>query len=772
MHINPLLRSAVAALVGFASITCTSALADDGLVAPAAEEPDDLSQQAFAGVYIRDLTDSPDCPYCLATWILPGPFGGTGFDSQYVNRGDAILTANGEPRTADQFKSLIESLSPGATLHITAKRGTGDIRITAADLESLETETFEFDVTLGSRAEWVGTIDRPRPGRVLPEPTPSAVDSLLMSHAVQHGIEAGVNELLDYFRETQEEHLGYHALNRVVAGFMRPLSVDSIEETIVAEAAAVPAAPFAHSLSMAAANLNIPWHADEPAAVTVQGVDALAAQLHGQLEQARTLGAASIIDDRLAQQAMQLVSLMATSVYIYDEHSREHIEVMRRSMDVDYESVLRQARALAVDINAVGLEDAAPLATLDETIENAVEGDVLYVGRDADGLVIIGGPGDNTYHMDAIAAVYDVGGNDTYVYEAPRVRRSTLIIDVSGDDRYESESAFAGPAAAVVGASVIDDRSGNDIYEGTRFSCAAGLFGVGLLVDHAGNDVYRGEDWSQGVGFYGTGLLIDLGGSDAYLGEMRVQGIGGPRGFGAIIDANGNDLYRANGPHGSVYGTPAVFAGFSQGFGYGIRQYSAGGIGLISDLAGHDRYEAGEFSQGGGYYWAMGILHDHDGDDLYYGNRYGQGFGCHQSIGILADDAGNDTYWTMTAADQGGSWDIGVGLLIDRTGNDAYRADGLSQGSASQQAIGLLVDLAGQDRYTARGRTQGLGGGNRYHYTTSRCFSFNALIDAGPEHDFYSTGRPNDTVITTGELNEEHPEDSSIYGLFIDGIAW
>ena len=66
--------------------------------------------------------------------------------------------------------------------------------------------------------------------------------------------------------------------------------------------------------------------------------------------------------------------------------------------------------------------------------------------------------------------------------------------------------------------------------------------------------------------------------------------------------------------------------------------YAAGGVGAIYDLAGNDRYEGGEFSQAGGYYFGLGILHDKKGHDLYYGNRYGQSFSAHQAIGILVDE--------------------------------------------------------------------------------------------------------------------------------------
>jgi hypothetical protein len=314
------------------------------------------------------------------------------------------------------------------------------------------------------------------------------------------------------------------------------------------------------------------------------------------------------------------------------------------------------------------------------------------------------------------------------------------------------------------------DVVGSDRYEGGARSCGVGVMGVGLLVDLAGADVYSGSRWSLGVGFYGCGAILDLGGeADTYLAEFLSQGVGGPRGFGLILDRGGRDLYRANGPKGSSYDTPAVFSAFSQGMGFGIRMYESGGIGVICDLGGDDRYEAGEFAQGGAYYWGLGILYDRSGNDLYYGNRYGQGFGCHQSLGILADDAGDDTYWTMTAADQGGSWDIAMGMLIDRAGNDSYQADGLAQGSAAMQAIGWLIDLDGTDRYVARGgAVHGCSSGNSYHYAETGCFSWSLLLDAGGTGDYYSSRRPNGQMLAPGKPNEKRPQDSPLHGLFID----
>ncbi len=731
-----------------------------------------LARQAFAGLSLRDI---PDSPYSVISWILPGPFEGSGFESKYVSRGDVLLAVNGEPRTAEQFKALLESSSPGEVLRFRVQRGTGDINAAVPDPGGEQGEIVDFEVTLGSREQWVGPIGRPLPQRSLPQRQEGDLERTLRLHAAEQGISAGLEDLVALFAQTQRENLGRHALDRVVAGFLHPLSVDTLGAEMIAETQAIARSPLAGAHRLIAANLDLGGGAAagvSDAAVTCDSVDALVAALRGRVAEAATHGAGAVIEPRLAEQAMRLVNVLARDVYIFNDPAEApaHIEVLRASLNVEFDDVAAQAAALYPAPLRLAPEAAAGADPVEHDV-TGLGGDVLFVGRTPQGLIVIGGPGDNTYLMDDIAAVYDVGGNDGYVFAEPRVGRSTLIIDDAGRDIYRGEGAFAGPASAIVGAAVIHDRQGDDRYEGTRCACAAGLFGVGMIIDENGHDVYEAQDWSQGAALFGAGVLVDLDGNDEYLGETRVQGVGGTKALGAIIDAAGNDLYRANGPHGSVYGTPAVYVGFSQAIGYGIRQYASGGVGLISDLSGHDRYEAGEFSQGGGYYWCLGLLHDAAGDDLYYGNRYGQGFGCHQSIGMLIDEAGDDTYWSMTAASQGGSWDIGVGLLLDKAGNDAYRADGLSQGSASMQAIGLLVDGGGQDRYSGKGgATQGQGGGNSYHYNRTGCFSFSALIDCGDAIDFFSSGRTNDSLASTGQFNENSPEGSNLHGLFIDGL--
>ena len=81
-----------------------------------------------------------------------------------------------------------------------------------------------------------------------------------------------------------------------------------------------------------------------------------------------------------------------------------------------------------------------------------------------------------------------------------------------------------------------------------------------------------------------------------------------PGGFAALIDRAGNDHYYCKGRDLGAYGTPGIFAGWGQGCGVGFRGIASGGVALMLDESGNDVYEAGNFSQGGGYYFGWGAL--------------------------------------------------------------------------------------------------------------------------------------------------------------------
>lgn len=753
----------------------------------AQETPDKpLAEQGYLGLAVRDIPSG----HTVVSWLFPGPLHGEGLAAPTVDlsRPDLLVSVDGKAMTKDEFEEYIPSLAPGTDVTLavrTSNRRGGTIPDELDHVEEVRTLT----VTLESREEWAGTIHRGRAheGKVYFDGPPMLdfrdPENVLGAAVAEHRLVEPLETLTAVFTDYLAENDDFHSLSRVRAPFESPFRMPELASWVTSRTLEAPANPYACALGLCEENLDLPQ--PKPRSGGADDLDLREIDVPESARQVvQTLQFTRWHTDRYAsmlpprntvESALSFLRVPRRTFYLAGDGTKNHVEVIRRSMDVQWEDLEARFGGWGMALDG---DLARSLAAFDDPLEplpddhplgGAVEGRVLALFEvEGTGWAVIGGDGPNRYDTAKIAIILDRGGNDEYWASGLRLG-THLVLDLAGDDVYTG-TPDQGPGSALLGISIIDDHAGDDRYEGELLSCGAAMFGMSLLLDRGGNDVYRGTEWSMGAACYGAGLLFDLGkGNDQYLGDFLCEGVGGPRGFGCIVDENGRDLYRANGPTPSAYGTPAVYQSFSQGMGFGYRQYAAGGIGMISDLGGDDRYEAGEFAQGGAYYFGLGILHDAAGNDLYYGNRYGQGFGVHQAAGILADDAGDDTYWSMTAASQGAGWDVGVGMLIDRAGNDSYQCDGLGQGGASMQAIGMLLDLGGIDRYVARGGgIQGLSGGNSYHWHDTGAFSFSLLLDEGGEPDHYSSGRSNDAVTASGARNDSDPKNSTLHGLVID----
>jgi hypothetical protein len=288
--------------------------------------------------------------------------------------------------------------------------------------------------------------------------------------------------------------------------------------------------------------------------------------------------------------------------------------------------------------------------------------------------VVFGTPGDDVHELEplrdgAVRVLVDPGGND--VYRGPDVVLHGLaaIVDLDGDDRYESE----GPA------------------------WGAAIAGVSLLLDASGNDVYGAQDFSIGAALSGLGAVLDLSGDDRYRVRAFGQGLGLARGTGILWDRAGNDHYHAD-------GLPDPFdrgggLSFAQGVAVGVRTGTGGGIGILRDDAGDDAYEGQLYAQGAGYYYALGLLWDLGGKDRYVAARYAQGAGVHQAVGVLRDESGDDAYELSVGVGQGMGLDLAVGVLADAAGDDRYSAPTLAQGAATANGVGILSDRDGRNTW-------------------------------------------------------------------------
>ncbi|KAA3633748.1 MAG: hypothetical protein DWP97_08455 [Calditrichaeota bacterium] len=349
----------------------------------------------------------------------------------------------------------------------------------------------------------------------------------------------------------------------------------------------------------------------------------------------------------------------------------------------------------------------------------------------------IGGTG-NDYYSGDYKFILDFGGDDIYDLEYdPDNPHGVIIIDLSGNDSYRSQSDFTlGSGCLSVG--ILLDYAGNDRYDAKSFSIGSGFFGMGILYDAEGSDRYNGDTHVQGAGSFGLGLLIDEDGRDIYDAALYSQGFGFIEGYGAIFDIKGADSYYAGGKYKDILRYDDHYLSLSQGFGYGLRPYASGGIGAIVDIEGNDSYYSDIFAQAASYWWSLGVIYDSSGNDYYNCFQYGQGCGTHMTLGALIDDYGNDVYFGKGLM-HGVGHDYSCGLILDRHGNDTYTAYDLSQGAGSANGTGVLIDNEGDDRYSVHStkNTQGYGNPRRDFG------SIGLFIDLGGKDQYQGLGKDN-----------------------------
>jgi hypothetical protein len=358
----------------------------------------------------------------------------------------------------------------------------------------------------------------------------------------------------------------------------------------------------------------------------------------------------------------------------------------------------------------------------------------IFIERESPvGKILVGGNGSTWYRNDA-AILLDLAGNDFYTNNAGSPRGDkmpvALQIDFAGDDAYEATFNWT-QGAARMGHGLQIDRKGNDEYVGREWAQGAAVLGTALFLDESGDDIYRSDQYAQGVAAWGIAIHMDYEGNDVYETHLLSQGVGMPGGAGWLLNGKGNDSYYSKGKQPTSYSEPGLFDSCSQACGVGFRGLQSGGVALLYDGAGKDRYEAGSFSQGGGYYFGIGMLRDGGKEnDAYIGSHYNQSFAAHQAVGYFEDMGGNDLYTTRYAVAQGSSWDETITAFIDHGGDDVYEGGAsYSQGASAHNGFCLFLDLGGRNRFIYT-TPQGSAGPNDYH--GGRSFSlFVAADDKG-----------------------------------------
>lgn len=411
------------------------------------------------------------------------------------------------------------------------------------------------------------------------------------------------------------------------------------------------------------------------------------------------------------------------------------------------------------------------------------------------GVIRLTGGGDTSHADRPTLLIIDTAGNDTYL-NCPSNSSAgnwvSVVIDTKGDDKYLSDPGLAatqvadfanrktggakpGPGGALFGVVCLADLAGTDLYRSHRPAFGSARFGFAVHEDEEGDDTYDAYADSEGFATFGVGLLEDHSGVDTYRCFSTSQGSAGVHGTGALIDRAGNDTYEANektidfpSPQSAEHNTSlAQGASIGRRADYTDGHSLAGGVGLLFDASGDDRYSCGVFGQGVGYWQGVGLLWDAAGKDSYLGQWYVQGASAHFALGYLEDSSGNDTYIAKMNMAQGAGHDFSVGWLIDRDGDDVYQAPNLSLGAGNANGMGVFLELLGNDSYQSSGVTLGKAAEASPTGLRSRALCLGVFMDMQGDDKYPELAwTKNNTRTANWTAKQVSPEESQ------SGVFW
>ena len=360
------------------------------------------------------------------------------------------------------------------------------------------------------------------------------------------------------------------------------------------------------------------------------------------------------------------------------------------------------------------------------------------------GKIIVTGTGRHVFTNEAFLII-GLGGDNVYSNSAGGAnglagRPISIVIDLGNNSQFVSKHSFS-QGAGLFGIGILAALGSNCTFQAKHMSQGAGFFGCGILMTGPGKQTLEADTFCQGAGMFGAGILWQRGENSSCRAAYMAQGFGGIQGVGLLLNEHSHNSYFAGGKYPCPW-LPGHYFSLSQGFGYGMRPYAGGGIGILCDLAGNNHYEADVYGQGASYWYSVGLFLNAAGHNRYAAHQYCQGAGIHLSTGALVNWGGDNTY-TAGHICQGAAHDYAVGMMINRAGNNSFTGDSTAQGAAINNSFALLLNHAGTNTYigTDPKQSQATGhNGDKREYG-----SIALLLDLGG-HGHYSQGQTNNAI--------------------------
>lgn len=314
--------------------------------------------------------------------------------------------------------------------------------------------------------------------------------------------------------------------------------------------------------------------------------------------------------------------------------------------------------------------------------------------------VAIGGTGEDVHAERDVHLCVDFGGSNRYTgrYGAG-IGYSGVLLDFGNGTRADAGDATLG--AGILGVGIARFDGAQNVLRAGSVSFGCGLAGVGILKFERATSI-EGRALTLGTGLAGIGLVSAGKESDRLRCAFRGLGVGLPQGIGWVVNLGGDDSYFGSSSQslkGSTGRTRSDSVGFSSGISH-VGAPFAGGIGLISDLAGDDKYESGDRSLSFAEFGGATSIFDESGDDTYQAGDNSLVTANEESSAYLHDLAGSDLYLAPDGNSIVSAGESSNAVLFDRAGDDRYIGSPSVVKTVSPNATEILFDPKGSNLLT------------------------------------------------------------------------